>query len=197
MVTFPQSFSRFPFIPSAFDIAFTSQLKRAQDTLDIILKELGQENIKIEKTWRLNERHYGALQGKNKAKIREQYGAEKFFTWRRSFAMPPPPDPTQKPPTECLKDVYERTVPYWQKEISPAIKQGKKVLVVSHGSVMRALSKYFDNISDKNIEHLNIPTGFPLICQFDKNLKAAGHYYLGEPQKVKQAALKIARQGQV
>jgi len=180
-----------------FDIAFTSELKRAIDTLKIVAK-----GVPFKKSWKLNERHYGDLQGKNKKKIREKYGKETFFKWRRSYEVKPPPiqknNPYYKetePRTESLKDTYERVVPYFQKEIAPEIQKGKKVLISAHGSTFRALSKYLGNISDKDIAFLNIPTGIPLVYEFDDNLKVLRHYYLGDKKEVGKAIKEVRDQG--
>lgn len=188
-----------------FDIAFTSWQKRAIRTTEIVLKEMGIENIQVEKAWQLNERHYGALQGLNKSETARKYGEGIVHTWRRSWKIRPPAlkktdkywpgnEPMYKdvrkkdlPLTESLKDTSERVLPYWREKIAPAIKQGKKVLVSGHGSGIRALSKELDNVSDKDIERLNIPTGVPLVYELDKNLKPIKHYYLGNQTRIRRA----------
>jgi len=188
-----------------FDIAFTSWLKRATRTTDIILKVMKLKNIPVKKTWKLNERHYGALQGKSKPKTARKFGKKQTHIWRRSWATKPPAlekthkywagnNPKYKgvkredlPLTESLKDTSERVLPYWKQEIVPAIKKGKAVLISGHGSGIRALVKEFDNISDKAVENLNIPTGIPLVYELDKNLKPLKHYYLGNQRRIKRA----------
>ena len=176
-----------------FDIAYTSVLKRANRTLDIILKEL---NLNIPKfySWRLNERHYGALQGLNKDETRKQYGEEQVKIWRRSYDVPPPDlssnDPRYLdmlnkyqeyiPHTECLKDTIERVIPYWKETIVPSLKDNKKVIIVAHGNSLRGLIKYLDNISDLDIVNLEIPTASPIIYELDDNLKPIKHYYLND-----------------
>ena len=174
-----------------FDIAYTSLLKRANHTLDYILKELNL-NIPIYKSWHLNERHYGALQGLNKDDTRKKYGEEQVHIWRRSYDIVPPAlndnDERYKelykvygentPHTECLKDTIERVIPYWNDEIVPNIKDNKKIIIVAHGNSLRGLIKYLDNISDDDIVILEIPTGSPLIYELDDNLKPIKSYYL-------------------
>ena len=174
-----------------FDIAYTSVLKRANHTLDIILEELNL-NIPIYKSWRLNERHYGALQGLNKDETKKQYGEEQVKLWRRSYDVTPPDlssdDPRYLsmlenyqeyvPHTECLKDTIERVIPYWNEVIVPSLKENKKVIIVAHGNSLRGLIKYLDNISDSDIVNLEIPTGVPLIYELDDKLKPIKHYYL-------------------
>ena len=173
-----------------FDIAYTSLLKRANDTLDYILKELNLD-IPIYKSWRLNERHYGALQGLNKDDTRKKYGEEQVHIWRRSYDVLPPAltDDDERyielykiykentPHTECLKDTIERVIPYWNETIKPEIKD-HKVIIVAHGNSLRGLIKYLDNISDENIINLEIPTGKPLVYELDDNLTPIKHYYL-------------------
>lgn len=168
-----------------FDLAFTSVLLRANKTLDIVLKEMNLENIPVEKSWRLNERHYGALQGLNKAETAAKYGDEQVHKWRRSYDICPPAltkDDQRyregEPLTECLKDTVERFLPYWQESIVPEIKAGKKIIIAAHGNSLRALVKYLDNISDEEIPNLNIPTGVPLVYELDEDLKPIRHYYL-------------------
>ena len=175
-----------------FDIAYTSVLKRANDTLTYILKELNEENIEINKSWRLNERHYGALQGLNKKETALKYGDEQVHIWRRSYDVKPPEltDDDERyiemkntyteyiPHTECLKDTIERVIPYYENVIKKSLLEGKKVLIVAHGNSLRGLIKYLDNISDDEIVSLEIPTGKPLIYELDDNLNPIRHYYL-------------------
>ncbi len=179
-----------------FDLAYTSVLKRAIDTLAIVLKEMHEENLPVKRSWKLNERHYGALQGLNKAETAKKYGEEQVHVWRRSYDVPPPAltkedprypgnDPiyselteSELPLTECLKDTVERFLPYWDKEIKPQIEGGKNVLIVAHGNTLRALVKYLDNVSDAEIPDLNIPTGVPLVYELDESLRPIKHYYL-------------------
>ncbi len=196
-----------------FDIAYTSVLKRALRTLWIALDQMDLLWIPFVKSWRLNERHYGALQGLNKAETAEKHGEEKVLIWRRSYDVPPPPlektdkrypgnDPRYKdldekdvPETECLKDTVERFLPFWHETIAPTIKSGKKVIIAAHGNSLRALVKYLDNISDDEIIKLNIPTGMPLVYELDKDLKPLKHYYLGDEEAVKNAMDAVANQG--
>ena len=196
-----------------FDVAYTSVLKRAIRTLWTALDELDQMWIPVHRSWRLNERHYGALQGLNKAETAAKFGEDQVKIWRRSYDVPPPPltpddprypgndprykdlSPQELPLTECLKDTVERFLPYWHGTISPAVKEGKKVLIAAHGNSLRALVKYLDNISEKDIISLNIPTGVPLVYELDENLKPIRNYYLGDPEKVKAAMDAVAAQG--
>jgi 2,3-bisphosphoglycerate-dependent phosphoglycerate mutase len=196
-----------------FDIAFTSVLKRAIRTLWSILDEMDLMWIPVQHCWRLNERHYGGLQGLNKAETAAKYGDQQVLIWRRSYDIPPTPlteddprypgnDPRYKdlkpqeiPLTECLKDTVARFLPYWHQTIAPAIKSGKRVIVAAHGNSLRALVKYLDNISDEEIVHLNIPTGMPLVYELDADLKPVKHYYLGDPEEVKKAMEAVASQG--
>jgi len=196
-----------------FDIAFTSVLKRGIRTLWIVLDEMDLMWIPVHRSWRLNERHYGALQGFYKAKMAAEIGEEQVLIWRRSYDVPPPPlktsDPRypgnerkyedltadQIPLTECLKDTVHRVLPYWHETIAPTIKFGKKILISAHGNSLRAIVKYLDNISDEEILKLNIPTGVPLIYELDDDLKPIKHYYLGDPEKIKKAINKVAEQG--
>lgn len=198
-----------------FDIAYTSVLKRAIRTLWIVLDTMDLMWIPVQRNWRLNERHYGALQGLNKAETAKQYGEEQVQIWRRSFDIQPPVlektdsrypghDPryrylsdNEMPKTECLKDTIHRFLPFWNEKIAPSIKQGQKVLIVAHGNSLRALVKLLDKISDDQIIHLNIPTGMPLIYELDDTLKPIKSYYLGEPEAVKKAMEAVARQGKV
>src|SRR5262245_46201715 len=195
-----------------FDLAFTSVLKRAIRTLWIALDELDQLWIPVEKDWRLNERHYGDLQGKNKAETAAKYGEAQVKIWRRSYADPPPPltasdprnpshDPryrslsaSQLPKTESLKDTVARFLPYWHETIAPAIRSGKRVLIAAHGNSLRALVKYLDNVPESEIVELNIPTGIPLVYELDANLKPIKHYYLGDADAAAAAAAKVANQ---
>ena len=177
-----------------FDIAYTSVLKRANRTLDFILKELGEEDIPILKSWRLNERHYGALQGLNKKETAEKFGDEQVHIWRRSYDVQPPAleDEDERyldmkkeykeyiPHTECLKDTVERVLPYWDSDILPSLKEGKKVIIVAHGNSLRGLMKYLDNMSDEAVVNLEIETGNPICYELDDNFKPITHYYLKE-----------------
>jgi 2,3-bisphosphoglycerate-dependent phosphoglycerate mutase len=196
-----------------FDVAYTSVLKRAIHTLWIVLEEMELEWIPVHRSWRLNERHYGALQGLNKAEMAVKVGEEQVMVWRRSYDVPPPAlewdderhprfdpryaslSPKDLPATECLKDTLERVLPYWHESIVPAIQSGKRVLIVAHGNSLRALVKYLDNIPDDVITGLNIPTGIPLVYELDDELKPLRHYYLGDPEAAKKAAEAVAAQG--
>lgn len=196
-----------------FDIAYTSVLKRALRTLWLALDEMDLLWIPFVKNWRLNERHYGALQGLNKAETAAQHGEEKVLIWRRSYDIPPPPlektderypgnDPryadlsdNEVPQTECLKDTVDRFLPFWHDTIAPAIKSGKKVIIAAHGNSLRALVKYLDNMSEEDIIKLNIPTGMPLVYELDENLKPIKNYYLGDEEAVKKAMEAVANQG--
>ncbi|MCM8787717.1 MAG: 2,3-diphosphoglycerate-dependent phosphoglycerate mutase [Candidatus Omnitrophica bacterium] len=195
-----------------FDVAYTSVLKRAIRTLWIVLDELDLMWISIYNSWRLNERHYGALQGLNKLEMVEKFGEKQVLLWRRSYDIRPPAltkddprysgnDPRYKdlkeeeiPLTECLKDTVERFLPYWHQVIAPSIKTGKRAIIVAHGNSLRALVKYLDNISDEKIVNLNIPTGIPLVYELDKNLKPIQHYYLGDPKLVEEAIQAVVKQ---
>jgi 2,3-bisphosphoglycerate-dependent phosphoglycerate mutase len=197
-----------------FDIVYTSYLKRAIRTMWLALDEMDRMWLPIKKSWRLNERHYGALQGLNKAEIAKKEGEEQVHLWRRSYDIRPPAltkdDPRYPgkeamyrnmnekdiPLVECLKDTVERFLPYWHEEIAPTIKEGKKVLIVAHGNSLRALVKYLDNISDEEIPGLNIPTGIPLVYELEENLKPIRHYYLGDPEAAKKAAEAVQKQGE-
>ena len=177
-----------------FDVAYTSMLKRANHTLDYILEELGEEDIPVYRSWRLNERHYGALQGLNKKETAEKYGDEQVHIWRRSYDVQPPAledndsrylemkDQYQEyiPHTECLKDTVERVIPYWESDIKPQIEAGKNVIIVAHGNSLRGLMKYLDNMSDEEVIHLEIATGNPICYELDDELKPIRHYYLKE-----------------
>lgn len=196
----------------AFDIAFTSVLKRAIKTLNIALEELDMLWIPVVKSWRLNERHYGALQGLNKAETAEKYGDAQVKLWRRSYDVPPPVleetddrypgkdpryadmDKKDVPLTESLKLTVDRFLPYWHETIAPTIKTGKKVIIAAHGNSLRALVKYLDNISEEEIVGLNIPTGVPLVYELDENLKPIKHYYLGDQEKIQAAINAVAKQ---
>ena len=196
-----------------FDLAYTSVLKRAIRTLWYILDEMDLMWIPVIRDWRLNERHYGALQGLNKAETAAKHGEEQVKIWRRSYDIQPPAleesderfpgrDPRygnltadQLPKTECLKDTVARFLPLWKNEISSDIKSGKKVLIVAHGNSLRALVKYLDNIPDDEIVGLNIPTGIPLVYELDDDLKPIKHYYLGDPEEIAKAQQAVANQG--
>ena len=194
-----------------FDVAYASLLKRALNTLWTVLQELDLVWIPIEKDWRLNERHYGALQGLNKAETAAKYGDEQVLIWRRSYDIPPPPleksderwpghDPRYAgienlPLTECLKDTVERFLPLWHEQIAPAVKSGKRVIIAAHGNSLRALVKYLDQVSDTDIINLNIPTGVPLVYELDADLKPIKHYYLGDQDAIAAAMNAVASQG--
>ncbi|MDX9753640.1 MAG: 2,3-diphosphoglycerate-dependent phosphoglycerate mutase [bacterium] len=196
-----------------FDMAFTSTLKRAIRTLWISLDEMDLMWIPVFRTWRLNERHYGALQGLNKSETAQRFSEEQVLIWRRSYDVPPPPleknderypghDPRYKeltdaelPLTECLKDTVARFLPAWNDMIAPEIKKGKKVVIAAHGNSLRALVKYLDNVSEEEIIKLNIPTGIPLVYELDADLKPIKHYYLGDADAVAKAAAAVANQG--
>ena len=196
-----------------FDIAFTSLLKRAIRTNFIALDEMDLLWIPIERSWRLNERHYGALQGLNKAETAAKHGDAQVKIWRRSYDLPPPPleiddprhpsrdpryadiSPAELPATEALRHTVERFLPYWKGTIAPAIKGGRRVLITAHGNSLRALVKYLDDISDTDIVELNIPTGIPLVYELNDDLSPIRHYYLGDPQAAARAAAAVANQG--
>ena len=196
-----------------FDVCYTSVLKRAIWTLWHCLDQMDRTWLPVVHSWRLNERHYGALQGLNKADMARQYGDEQVLIWRRSYDVPPPAlDPTdprgqrndvryaklapeQIPLTECLKDTVARVLPFWNESMAPAIKAGKRILVSAHGNSIRALVKYLDDISDSDIVGLNIPNGIPLVYELDENLKPIRHYYLGDEEAAKKAAAAVASQG--
>ncbi len=195
-----------------FDAAFTSVLKRAIKTLWLALEEMDLMWIPVYNSWRLNERHYGALQGLNKVAMVERFGAEQVQLWRRSYDVRPPAlnsddersparDPRyadlnekEIPLTECLKDTFARVLPYWLDIIAPMVRLGKRILVAAHGNSMRALVKYLDNIPDDKIARLNIPTGIPLVYEFDDDLAPIRHYYLGDPEAVERAVQSVANQ---
>jgi 2,3-bisphosphoglycerate-dependent phosphoglycerate mutase len=196
-----------------FDVAHTSVLKRAIRTLWTVLDEMDLMWIPVHRTWRLNERHYGALQGLNKAETAAKFGEDQVKIWRRSYDIPPPeltPDderypghdpryrnvsPRELPLTECLKDTVARFLPYWHESIAPAVHAGQKVLIAAHGNSLRALIKYLDNVSEADIVELNVPTGMPLVYELDDDLKPLNRYYLGDPAKVKAAMDAVAAQG--
>ena len=196
-----------------FDLAFTSVLKRAIRTLWIALDELDRMWIPVEHSWRLNERHYGALQGLNKAETAAKFGDEQVKVWRRSYDIPPPElevtderypgsDPRyagltadELPKTECLKDTVARMLPYWHEKIAPAILGGQRVIIAAHGNSLRALVKYLDEVPESEIVELNIPTGIPLVYELDAELKPIKHYYLGDPEAIARAQQAVANQG--
>ena len=196
-----------------FDVAFTSVLKRAIRTLWVVLDQMDLMWIPVYRSWRLNERHYGALQGLNKSETAAKFGEEQVLIWRRSYDIRPPAldakdprspthDPRYKelktadiPMTECLKDTVARFLPYWHDQIAPAVKSGKQVLIAAHGNSLRALVKYLDNVSDEEIVKLNIPTGIPLVYELDADLRPLRHYYLGDPEDIKKAMDAVAGQG--
>jgi 2,3-bisphosphoglycerate-dependent phosphoglycerate mutase len=197
----------------AFDIAFTSVLKRAIRTLDIVLSEMDLMWLPVIKSWKLNERHYGALQGLNKSETAAKHGEDQVLIWRRSYDIPPPPldkdddrypakDPRYSnlgvkdiPAAESLKTTVDRFLPYWHDFIVPEIKSGMKVIIAAHGNSLRALVKYLDNISEEDIVSLNIPTGIPLVYELDGSLKPIKSYYIGDPDRVKKATEAVAKQG--
>jgi 2,3-bisphosphoglycerate-dependent phosphoglycerate mutase len=196
-----------------FDMAYTSVLKRAIRTLWTVLDEMDLMWIPVTRSWRLNERHYGALQGLNKAETAQRHGDEQVLIWRRSYDTPPPAltendefwpgkdrryaalSPEELPATECLKDTVARFLPYWHETIAPQIRDGKNVIITAHGNSLRALVKYLDNISDEDIVGLNIPTGIPLIYELDDDLKPIRSYYLGDQEELKKAQEAVAKQG--
>jgi len=196
-----------------FDIAYTSVLKRAIRTLLLAQDEMDLLWIPVVKSWRLNERHYGALQGLNKAETAQKFGDEQVHIWRRSYDVQPPAltpederfpghdrryhdlSKADLPLTECLKDTVARFLPFWHETIAPMIKSGQRVLIVAHGNSLRSLVKYLDNIPDSEIVDLNIPTGVPLVYELDDSLKPIQHYYLGDPEEVKKLAEAVANQG--
>ena len=195
-----------------FDLAFTSVLRRAIKTLDLALDVMDQLWLPITKHWRLNERHYGGLQGLNKAETAAKHGEDQVKIWRRSYDIPPPPlaspldpypgndrryadlKPGELPRTESLKDTVARFLPYWHETIAPAITSGQRVLIAAHGNSLRALVKYLDNVSDQDIVELNIPTGIPLVYDLDDRLKPSRHYYLGDEKAAAEAAARVANQ---
>jgi 2,3-bisphosphoglycerate-dependent phosphoglycerate mutase len=193
-----------------FDVAFTSVLKRAIRTLWIALDELDQMWIPEEKHWRLNERHYGALEGLNKAEMAAKYGDPQVLIWRRSYDTPPPAldadDPRYEgkdpryagievPRSECLKDTVARVLPYWNSTIAPAVRTGRRVIIAAHGNSLRALIKYLDDVSDQKIVELNVPTGIPLVYELDRDLKPLKHYYLGDADELARRIAAVSAQG--
>ena len=198
-----------------FDLAFTSVLKRAIRTLWIALDEMDLMWIPVEKSWRLNERHYGGLQGLNKAETAAKHGEAQVKIWRRSYDIPPPAldrddprhpsrdpryaslSPSELPLTESLKDTVARFLPYWHETIAPAVRSGQRVLIAAHGNSLRALVKYLDNVSEQDIVELNIPTGIPLVYELDADLRPVRHFYLGDPDAAAAAAAKVAAQSAV
>lgn len=196
----------------SFDVAHTSVLLRAIETLDIVLAEMGLSWIPVRKDWRLNERHYGALQGLNKKATAEEHGLEQVHLWRRSYDVPPPPlepdderhpghdpryawmPPDLLPGSECLRDVVERVLPYWYDSIVPDIRAGRRVVVSAHGNSLRALIKHLDGVSDEEISELNVPTGIPLVYELDDDLRPITSHYLGDPEAAQAAAEAVARQ---
>ncbi len=196
-----------------FDIAYTSMLKRATHTLWHCLDAMDRTWLPVVNSWRLNERHYGALQGLNKAETAKQYGDAQVLVWRRSYDTPPPAldatdprsergdlryarlKPEQIPLTECLKDTVERVMPFWNDALAPAMKAGKRIVVAAHGNSIRALVKYLDNIADDAIVGVNIPNGIPLVYELDDDLKPIRHYYLGDAEAAAKAAAAVAAQG--
>jgi 2,3-bisphosphoglycerate-dependent phosphoglycerate mutase len=199
----------------AFDVAFTSVLKRAIKTLWLALEEMDRMWIPVQHTWRLNERHYGALQGLNKAETAAKFGDAQVKLWRRAYATPPPPLPDgdprletgnpryaglvpgEFPKTECLKDTVARFLPYWHEQIVPVLRSGRRVIIAAHGNSLRALIKYLDEISDQEIIELNIPTGIPLVYELNEELRPLRHYYLGDQAAVEAAMQAVANQGKV
>ena len=198
-----------------FDVAYTSVLRRAIQTLWVVLQEMNLEWIPVTNAWQLNERHYGSLQGLNKAEMAAKFGEAQVKIWRRSYDVPPPAleldderhprfdpryaslTPEQLPATESLKITLERVLPYWHSTLSPVIKSGKRVVIAAHGNSIRALVKYLDNISEAEITELNIPTGLPLVYELDEQLKPINHYYLGDPEEAARKAAAVANQAKV
>jgi 2,3-bisphosphoglycerate-dependent phosphoglycerate mutase len=198
-----------------FDVAYTSVLRRAIQTLWIVLQEMNLEWIPESKAWELNERHYGSLQGLNKAEMAEKFGEAQVKIWRRSYDVPPPAldwddehhprfdpryaplTPEQLPATESLKLTLERVLPYWHSTLVPAIKSGSRIIIAAHGNSIRALVKYLDDISDAEITELNIPTGLPLVYELDEDLKPITHSYLGDPEEAARKAAAVANQAKV
>jgi len=196
-----------------FDVAYTSLLKRAIRTLDIVLDEMDLLWLPVHKSFRLNERHYGDLQGLNKAETAAKFGEQQVLVWRRSYGDPPPPlaaddprhpsrdrryadlKPSDLPAAESLKDTVARFLPYWHETIAPQIKAGKRVVIAAHGNSLRALVKYLDDMSEADILNLNIPTGVPLVYELDEALKPRSHKYLGDPEAIRKAAEAVAKQG--
>ena len=195
-----------------FDVVFTSLLRRAIETKQLALAQMGLHWLPVHRHWRLNERHYGALQGLNKKETSERHGEDQVFLWRRSYDVPPPPlalederhpaqdaryqglAPDALPATECLKDVVDRMIPYWHDAIVPQLRAGARVLVVAHGNSLRALVKHLDGVSEEDITELNIPTGIPLVYELDAQLKPIKSYYLGDQEAAAAAAAAVANQ---
>lgn len=196
-----------------FDVAYTSVLRRAIQTLWIVLQEMNLEWIPVTNAWQLNERHYGDLQGLNKAEMAKKFGEEQVHIWRRSYDVPPPAleltderhpkfdpryaslTPEQLPATESLRITLERVLPYWHSTLVPVVKSGKRVIIAAHGNSIRALVKYLDNISDEEIPGLNIPTGLPLVYELREDMKPIKSYYLGDPEEATKKAAAVANQG--
>jgi 2,3-bisphosphoglycerate-dependent phosphoglycerate mutase len=196
-----------------FDLAYTSLLTRAIRTLWIAQEALDRRWLPVIKHWRLNERHYGGLQGLNKAETAKKFGEEQVLVWRRSYDTPPPPLalsdeghpskdgryvgllPEELPNTECLKDTVQRVVPYWQMEIAPQVRAGKRVIIAAHGNSLRALIKHIDHVSDDAIVNLNIPTAVPLVYEFTDDMQPIRNYYLGDAEEIAKAAAAVAAQG--
>ncbi len=196
-----------------FDLAYTSVLLRAIKTLNLALEEMGQHYLPVERHWRLNERHYGALTGLNKAETAEKHGDEQVKMWRRSFDVPPPSvdtdsehfpghdrrysnvDPEILPRAESLKLTIERVLPYWHDVIRPSIQDGKRIIIAAHGNSLRALVKYLDGMSEEEVLELNIPTGVPLVYELDKDMKPISKEYLGDPEEIKKMVNSVANQG--
>ena len=196
-----------------FNLVYTSVLQRAIKTLELCLAKMNLTDVPIKYNWRLNERHYGALQGLNKVETAQKYGDEQVLVWRRSYNTPPPPlnldderhprfderysdlDISHLPASECLKDTVDRSLPLWHKTIAPSIQSGKKVIIVAHGNSLRALVKYLDKISDEKIVGLNIPTGIPLVYELDDELNPIKHYYLGDPEEINKKTAAVVAQG--
>ena len=196
-----------------FDVAYTSMLKRATRTLWHVLDEMDRTWLPVVHSWRLNERHYGALQGLNKSDMARQYGESQVLAWRRSYDTPPPAldaadarcersdaryarlKPNQVPLSECLKDTVDRVMPFWNEALAPALKSGRRLVLAAHGNSIRALVKYLDGVSEQDIVGLNIPNGIPLVYELDAALKPLGHRYLGDAEALAQATAAVARQG--
>ncbi len=196
-----------------FDLCYTSVLKRATRTLWHVLDEMDRTWLPVVHSWRLNERHYGALQGLNKADMAKKFGEQQVLVWRRSYDVPPPAleptdprsergdiryarlRPEEIPLTECLKDTVARVMPFWTEAMAPAIRSGKRVVVAAHGNSIRAMVKYLDGVSDQDIVGLNIPNGIPLVYELDASLKPLRHYYLGDAEAIARAAAAVASQG--
>jgi 2,3-bisphosphoglycerate-dependent phosphoglycerate mutase len=196
-----------------FDLAYTSVLKRAIKTLDIVLEDMDMCWLPVHKSWRLNEKHYGALQGLNKSEMAKKYGEEQVLLWRRAYDVRPPAleeddprhprhdrryadlDARDVPGTECLKDTVERFVPYWKERIAPQLLRGKRVIIAAHGNSLRALVKYLDQVPDAEIVSRNIPTGVPLVYELDEDLRPLRSHYLGDPEELERAMQAVAKQG--